>query len=196
MSAPSSRPVPSWVKPVTDFAPLALFFLVFKLHGLLPATTALIAATLAALALNYVYTRKLALVPLATAVIVTVFGGLTLWLHDDAFIKMKPTIIYGLFAAVLAGGLALKKPLLAAVMGEALPLDEMGWRRLTVRFVAFFLAMAVANEIIRRLLTTEQWVLWKVPGSLIVTFLFMLMQTGLIRRHRLPEAGEDKKTAD
>jgi intracellular septation protein len=128
------------------------------------------------------------MVPLVTAVIVGVFGGLTLWLNDDSFIKMKPTIIYCLFAAALGGGLLRGKTLLKSVIGDSLPLDDIGWRRLSVRFMVFFLVMAGANEVLRRLLTTEMWVYWKFPGSVVLTFLFILAQSGLIRRHRLPDA--------
>jgi len=182
-----SRPLPSWFKPATDYGPLAVFLLAYELKGLMAATAALMVTTVLALAAGFILTRKLALVPLVTAVIVGVFGGLTLWLNDDSFIKMKPTIIYVLFAGTVGGGLVLRRPVLKAVIGSALPMDEAGWRSLSLRFVLFFAAMAAANETARHLLTTDQWVLWKVPGSLILTFLFMLAQAPLIHRHRLPE---------
>jgi len=182
-----SRPVPSWFKPATDYGPLALFLIAYKLEGLMTATAVLMASTLVAVVAGYILTRKLAVMPLATAVIVGIFGGLTLWLNDDSFIKMKPTIIYGLFALAVGGGLILRRPVLKAVIGSALPMDEEGWRALSLRFALFFAVMACANEVARRLLTTDQWVLWKVPGSLILTFLFMLIQAPLIQRHRLDE---------
>ena len=176
---------PSWLKPVTDFGPLAVFLVAYETKGLLVATAALMATTILALALSLWFARKVPLVPVVTAVVVGIFGGLTLWLKDDTFIKLKPTIIYGLFAAVIAGGLILHRPVLKAVIGEALELDDMGWRRLSLRFVLFFLAMAIANEVVRRSLSTDMWVLWKVPGSIILTFAFMLSQTPLIHRHRV-----------
>jgi intracellular septation protein len=178
---------PSWLKPVVDFGPLAVFLLAYETQGLLAATAALMLTTAVALVLSWIYTRKLPLVPVVTAVIVGIFGGLTLWLHDDTFIKLKPTIIYGLFAALLLGGLATGRLLLKSVMGEALPLDDLGWRQLSIRFAAFFFAMALANEVVRRVVSTDLWVLWKVPGSIVLTFLFMLAQTPLIQRHKLPE---------
>ena len=178
---------PSWLKPTVDFGPLAVFLLAYETHGLQTATAALMAATAVALAASYFFTRTVALMPLVTAAVVGVFGGLTLWFKDDTFIKLKPTIIYGLFALVLAGGLMTGKPVLKRLMGEALPMDDLGWRRLSVRFVAFFLVMAMANEVVRRVLTTDQWVLWKVPGSIVLTFAFMMAQARLIHRHRLPE---------
>ncbi len=178
---------PTWLKPLVDYAPLAVFLVAFEVKGLMVATAALMATTLVALALSLTIARRVPLVPLITALVVGVFGGLTLWFNDETFIKIKPTIIYGLFAATLGCGLLLGKPWLKVVMGEALPLDESGWRRLTLRFTLFFIVMAVANEVIRRAVTTEMWVLWKVPGSLVLTFLFVVTQMGLIKRHRLPD---------
>lgn len=183
----------AWLKPTVDFGPLAVFLVVFWLKGLMPATAALMGATLLALGLSYYHTRKIALMPVVTAVVVGVFGGLTLWLHDDTFIMMKPTIIYGLFAGVLAGGLALGRPTLKVVLGEAFQMDEAGWRRLSFRFMLFFVAMALANEVARRVLSVDMWVLWKVPGSIVLTMLFTLAQMPLIQRHKIedaPVAGE------
>ena len=114
---------------------------------------------------------------------VGVFGGLTLWLNDETFIMMKPTIVYGLFAAVLGGGLALNRPTVKALLGEALHLDDDGWRALSLRFCLFFLGMAILNEVVRRVASMDTWVLWKVPGSMAATFIFMLFQLPLIRRH-------------
>ena len=187
------RTAPSWLKPAVDFGPLAVFLAVFWLKGILPATAALMAATALALAVSYVFTRKLALMPLVTAIIVGVFGGLTLWLNDDTFIKMKPTIIYALFAAVIGGGLVLGKPAVKAILGEALQLDDAGWKRLSLRFCLFFIAMAATNEVVRRVASDNVWVLWKVPGSIAATFVFMLAQMPLIQRHK---AGEEAPGAE
>lgn len=178
---------PQWLKPTVDFGPLAVFLGVFWLKGMLPATAALMAATVVALVLSFVFTRKLALMPLVTAIIVGVFGGLTLWLNDDTFIKMKPTIIYGLFAAVIGGGLVLGKPAVKVILGEAFQLDEAGWKRLSFRFCLFFIAMAATNEVVRRVASVDMWVLWKVPGSIAATFVFMLTQMPLIQRHKVEE---------
>ena len=191
MSRDTAPVAPSWLKPTVDYGPLAVFFVVYQAQGLLYATAGLMVATVLALGLSWGFARKLPLVPVVTAVIVGVFGGLTLWLKDDSFIKMKPTIIYGLFAAVLAGGAVLGKPLLKKLLGEALPLDDAGWRKLTLRFVVFFAVMALGNEVARHILTTDQWVMWKVPGSLGLTFAFMLAQTPLIRRHQLEAVKPD-----
>lgn len=176
-----------WIKPTVDFGPLAVFLAVYYLWGLLPATGALMAATVAVLALSWGVERKLPLMPMVTAAIVLVFGGLTVWLNDETFIKLKPTIIYALFAIVLGGGVALDKPVLQQALGGALEIDAIGWRKLTLRFALFFAAMALTNEVVRRVVSTDLWVLWKVPGSLALTLAFMLAQGRLILRHKLPE---------
>lgn len=178
---------PAWLRPVVDFAPLAVFLIAFEMRGIMVATGALMVVTAAVLVAAVVYTRKVPVVPLVTAIIVGTFGGLTIWLKDETFIKLKPTILYGLFAAALAGGMATGRIFLKSMLGHALMMDHLGWRRLTLRFIGFFLAMALANEVLRRLLTTEQWVLWKVGGGLGLTVLFMLLQTPLIKRHAVVE---------
>lgn len=180
-------PTPKWLKPTVDFGPLAVFLLAFWTQGLLVATAALMIATAVVLILSFSFTRKVALVPLTTAVVVGIFGGLTLYLHDDTFIKIKPTIIYALFALAIGGGLLFDKPAAKAILGEALRLTDTGWRRLSFRFMLFCVAMAVANEIVRRVAPVDVWVLWKVPGSLVTTFVFMLAQMPLIQRHKPAE---------
>lgn len=180
-------PAPKWLKPTVDFGPLAIFLAAFWLKGLLAATAALMAATAVALVLSFIYTRKVALVPLMTALVVGVFGGLTLYLNDDTFIKMKPTIIYGLFAAVIGGGLVMDRPTIKVILGEAFQLDHQGWRRLSLRFCLFFIAMAAINEVVRHVATVDVWVLWKVPGSIVLTVLFMLAQMPLIQKHKLEQ---------
>jgi intracellular septation protein len=177
-----------WLKPTVDFGPLAVFLGLYWLKGMLVATAGLMAATAVALVLSFVFTRKVALMPLVTALVVGVFGGLTLWLNDETFIMMKPTIVYGLFAVVLGGGLALNRPTIKAVLGEAMHLDDKGWRALSLRFCLFFVGMAILNEIVRRVATLDTWVLWKVPGSMAATFVFMLFQMPLIRRHMPDES--------
>lgn len=172
------------LKSIVDFGPLAVFLAAYVGKGLIAATAALMVATAVALALSYYHTRKVAVVPLVTAGVVGVFGGLTLWLDDEVFIMMKPTIIYALFAAVIAGGMALGKPTIKVILGEALQLDDLGWRRLSLRFMLFFLAMALANEIIRKVASVDMWVLWKVPGAMVLTIGFMLAQMPLIQRHQ------------
>lgn len=188
MSPPSTAAAPKWLTPAVDYGPLAVFFASYFIWGLLPATGALMAATAVALVLSLVVRRKVPLLPLVTAGIVGVFGGLTLWLADETFIKIKPTIIQLLFAVVLLGGLALGKPLLKPLLGAALPpISDKGWRQLTLRYALFFVAMAVLNEIVWRTQSTDFWVTFKVFGIVGLTLLFGVAQVPLINRCKLEE---------
>ncbi|HLT77414.1 MAG TPA: septation protein A [Ferrovibrio sp.] len=180
---------PRWLKPATDYGPLAVFLIAYALQGLMAATAALLAATLVALALALFYERRVPAMPLLTAGVVLVFGGLTLWLQDETFIKMKPTIINALFAVLLLGGLAFRQLWLRPLLGAALSLTEEGWRQLTLRFGLFFAAMAVLNEIVWRTQSTDVWVAFKVFGLLGLTFAFMFAQAPLLKRYRV-EDGE------
>jgi len=184
---------PAWLKPAVDFGPIAVFFAAYLKFGLMVATGALMATTAAALVLSYTMLRRLAWMPLITAAIVGVFGGLTLWLNDDTFIKMKPTIIEGLFAAVLLVGLALGRPLLKPLLGAAWAMDDEGWRRLSFRFAVFFAAMAVLNEIIWRTQSTDVWVLFKVFGLIGLTLAFAAAQIPLMTRHHVADEAPDTR---
>lgn len=187
MSSPRAAE-PKWLSPTVDYGPLAVFFAAYFMADLLTATAALMVATAVALALSLAVRRKVPLLPVITAVIVGVFGGLTLWLEDETFIKMKPTIIQAIFAAVLLGGLALGRPLLKPLLGAALPpMDDVGWRRLTLRYGLFFIAMAALNEAVWRTQSTDFWVTFKVFGIVALTLIFGVAQVPLISRHRLPE---------
>ncbi len=179
-----TRPAPPrWVQPAVDYGPLAIFFLVYVGAGLMAATAAVIAASLIGVALAWTLQRRVPLIPLLTAGVVAVFGGLTLWLHDETFIKMKPTIIQALFAAILLGGLAFDRPLLKPVFGRMMPpLSDLAWRRFTLRYALFFVAMALLNEVVWRTQSTNVWVTFKVFGLSGLTFLFILAQMPFITR--------------
>jgi intracellular septation protein len=151
--------------------------------GIFVATAVFMVAILASLAVSYALTRHLPVMAMVTAVIVVVFGGLTLVLHDDTFIKMKPTIIYVLFGGLLLGGLYFNKPLLAIVFDSVFDLSAEGWRKLTLRWAIFFLALAVVNEIVWRTQTTDFWVSFKVFGIMPLTIAFALAQTPLLMRY-------------
>ena len=181
---------PRWLKPATEFGPLAVFFAFYLLFGLFPATAALIAATAVALVAAWLVERRVPLMPLITAVIVSVFGGLTLWLEDETFIKMKPTIVQALFAVILLGGLMAGKPLLKPLLGSAWRMDDVGWRKLTFRFAIFFSAMAGLNEIVWRTQSTDFWVAFKVFGIMVLTVLFAASQVFLLQRHAAEPEGE------
>jgi intracellular septation protein len=129
--------------------------------------------------------------PFVTAVIVVIFGGLTLWLHNDTFIKIKPTIIYCLFGGVLLGGLLFGRSLMGYVFDAVFKLDDAGWRKLTIRWGLFFFGLAILNEIVWRSFSTDTWVTFKAFGVVPLTFVFALTQMGLIQRHSLEDKGAE-----
>jgi intracellular septation protein len=176
------------LKLVLDIGPLVLFFAANARFGIFAATGAFMVAVLIALAISYVMTRHVAVMPVVTAVIVLVFGGLTLILHDDLFIKLKPTIIYLLFGGTLLAGLALGKPFLSILFDQMFHLTEEGWRKLTWRWALFFFVLAVLNEIVWRNFSTDTWVSFKLFGVVPLTFLFGALQYPLLLRYaRNPE---------
>jgi intracellular septation protein len=193
------------LKLALELGPLAVFFFgnaygdaigrivppLATLGGRLFVGTALfIVATVIALAVSFALTRRLPIMPFVSGIVVLVFGGMTLWFQNEEFIKIKPTIIYVLFGSILVGGLLLGRPLLGYVFDSAFQLDEAGWRKLTLRWGVFFLALAVLNEIIWRNFSTDFWVTFKFVGFMPLVLLFTLMQMPLIQRHTLPETEE------
>lgn len=179
------RPAPKWLKPTVEYGPLAAFFLAYVGYGLMPATAVLLVATALALVLSLVFSRRLPWMPLITAALVGLFGGLTLWFEDETFIKMKPTVVQAMFSGVLLGGLLFGRPLLKFLLGAAWPMDDVGWRRLTLRYGVFFAAMAALNEVVWRTQSTDVWVAFKVFGLFGLTLLFALSQAPLMTRHHL-----------
>jgi len=171
------------LKLVLDIGPLVLFFAANSKFGIFAATGSFMAAVLIALTVSYAMTRHIAIMPVVTAGIVLVFGGLTLFLHDDLFIKLKPTIIYVLFGGTLLAGLALDKPFLSILFDQMFHLSEEGWRKLTWRWALFFFALAIANEIVWRTQTTDFWVSFKLFGVVPLTFLFGALQMPLINKY-------------
>ena len=171
------------LKLVFDIGPLVLFFAANGRFGIFVATAAFMVAVLIAIAVSYVITRHIPIMSLVTACIVLVFGSLTLLLHDATFIKLKPTIIYVLFGGTLLGGLLLGKPLLGVLFDQMFHLTDEGWRKLTWRWVYFFFALAVLNEIVWRTQTTDFWVSFKLFGVVPLTFLFGALQVPLINKY-------------
>jgi intracellular septation protein len=165
-----------------EYGPLICFFIAYIKFGLMAATGALMAASVVAIAASYILERRVPVVTVATAVVVMVFGGLTLYFDDERFIKLKPTIVQGLFAVVLIGGLFFNKPLLKPLLSGAWKLTDEGWSKLTLRFGIFFAIMAVINEIVWRTQTTDFWVNYKLFGALGLTLAFTASQARLILR--------------
>ena len=180
------------VKLALELGPLVLFFAAYSKLGIFAATAVLMAAVLVTLGVSYAMLRRIPAMPLATAVIVLIFGSLTLFFHDETLIKIKPTALYLLFGAALFVGLKLKKPLLKILFDGALQVTEDGWRILTWRWAFFFFALAALNELVWRTQSTDLWVKFKTFGFLPLTLVFALAQTPLIMRTETKE----KNTAD
>jgi intracellular septation protein len=186
--------LPPALKLAIDFGPLLVFFAANKFGGVFTATAAFMAATALAMAVSWWKTRHIPAMLIFTGIIVLVFGGLTLWLQDETFIKLKPTLIYGMFAAILLFGLATRRPYMKAVLGQALPtLSEEGWRKLQRNWALFFIALMAANEIARRVLTTDQWVDFKVWGITIALFVFAMSQGPMMMKHGLSVDDDPKQ---
>lgn len=176
------------LKLALDIGPLVLFFVMNGKLGIYYATGGFMVAVLAALAVSYALTKHVAVMPVVTAVIVLVFGGLTIVLHDDLFIKLKPTIIYLLFAGALFFGIMFNKPLLGIVFDSVFHLTEEGWRKLAWRWALFFVFLAVLNEIVWRTQTTDFWVSFKLFGVIPLTLLFGALQVPLLNKYAAPES--------
>ena len=188
---PNAAPAPAGpqrhhlLKLALEMGPLVLFFFVNAKFGIFPATAVLMASVLASLAMSYFMLGKLPVMPVVTAIAVTLFGGLTFYFDSELFIKLKPTIVNSIFGAALLGGLAFGKPLLPVVLDSVLHLTEEGWKKLTFRWGLFFFVLAAVNEIVWRTQTTDFWVSFKVFGIMPLTLVFALSQAPLIMRHEL-----------
>jgi len=174
------------LKLALELGPLLVFFIANAHWNVFVGTAAFMAAVVVALVVSYSLTHSVPMMALLSTVVVIVFGGLTLILHDAMFIKLKPTIIYTLFGTILLAGLAVGRPLLTIVFHEVFELTPEGWRKLTIRWALFFLAMAVLNEIVWRTQSTDFWVTFKAFGVLPLTALFAALQYPLVTRHELP----------
>jgi intracellular septation protein len=180
---PTGSPSSQHVKLLIEFGPLAAFGTSYLAGGIFWATAAVMITSVVALAASWRRYGRLLPVPLMTAVLVMVFGSLTFWLNDPRFIKVKPTIINLLFAGVLLFGLMTGRPLLKLLLGEAFSLTEEGWRKLSLRWALFFLAVAALNEVVWRNFPEAFWVNFKVFGILGLSLLFAMAQVGLIKRY-------------
>ncbi|QRM53537.1 septation protein A [Sinorhizobium sp. BG8] len=201
-------PISPLLKLVLELGPLVVFFFANSrgewLAAKLPmlgelggpifiATGLFMAATAAALLVSWLLTRTLPMMPLISGIVVFIFGALTLWLQNDTFIKMKPTIVNTLFGVILLGGLFFGKSLLGYVFNAAFNLTAEGWRKLTLRWGVFFIFLAILNEIVWRGFSTDFWVAFKVWGTMPITILFTLLQMPLIMKYSV-ETPEEGKT--
>lgn len=171
------------IKLAVEFGPLLVFFISNSRFGIFTGTAAFMVATAIALAVSRAVLGRVAAMPLITGVFVLVFGGLTLWLQDDHFIKIKPTIVNLLFAGILGAGLLLNRPFLKIVFGDVMRLKDEGWRLLTYRWAGFFVFLAAINEFMWRNFSTDTWVAFKAFGILPITFIFALAQIGLLKKY-------------
>ncbi|HDZ74251.1 MAG TPA: septation protein A [Aurantimonas coralicida] len=209
-NSPARKEMNPLLKFALELGPLLVFFfanargeqiadafpVLQELGGPLFVATALFMAAMAiSLSVSWAITRTLPIMPLVSGAVVLVFGTLTLWLQDETFIKMKPTIVNGLFAGVLLGGLVFGKSLLGYVFDQAFKLDAEGWRKLTLRWGLFFIFLAILNEVIWRSFSTDFWVAFKVWGTMPITILFMMAQFPLIKRHATEPLVKEHVTA-
>ena len=174
-------------KLLIDIGPLAVFFVFYTRSDLKTAILPFMIATIIAVLFSYIIEKKIPIMPTVGAIIILTFGGLTIYFDNETFFKMKPTIINLLFAGILYGGIILNKPLLRYLLGATLKLQDEGWDILTKRWVGFFIALAILNEIIWRTQTTDIWVNFKVFGILPITFIFTLAQFSTIKKYKIED---------
>lgn len=170
---------------LVELGPLGLFFAANYVKGIYWGTGVFMAAITAALLYSWKRDHRVPPMTVFTAVLVLVFGGLTIALHDDTFIKVKVTLINVLFAAVLTVGLLTGRMLLQTAFGHAFQITERGWKLMSIRWIAFFLVLAALNELVWRNTTTDTWVTYKVFGQLALSFGFVILQVPLLQRHAL-----------
>lgn len=181
---------PQFIKLALELGPLVVFFIMNGRADIFVATAWFMAAMVLSLALSWLILKKVAVMPLVTGVVVLVFGGLTLWLQDDTFIKVKPTITNTLFASVLLGGLLFGQSLLKYVFGDVYKLKPEGWWKLTLNWGLFFVVLAVLNEVVWRSFSTDFWVAFKVWGIMPLTVVFSMTQLPLLNKYAPTEPNQ------
>lgn len=171
------------LKMLLELGPVGVFFFVNWQRGIFWGTGAFMVATIIALVASHKLLGRIPVMPLVSGAFILVFGGLTLVLQDEVFIKLKPTIVNTLFAGILLGGLFYGQIFLKLVFGEVFKLTDEGWRILTIRWAVFFVFLAVLNEIVWRCFTTDFWISFKIWGIMPLTMVFAVAQLGLIKRY-------------
>lgn len=171
------------LKLLVEVGPLVVFFVMNARAGIFWGTGAFMVAIVISLIASRILFGRVPVMPLVTGVFVLVFGGLTLWLQDEQFIKIKPTLVNALFAGALFTGLLAGRSLLKIVFGEVFRLTDEGWRKLTFRWACFFTFLAVLNEVVWRSFSTDVWVSFKVFGIMPLTMIFAIAQMGLLKQH-------------
>ena len=174
-------------KLLIDIGPLAVFFIFYTKGDLKSAIIPFMIATIISVLFSYIMEKKIPVMPTVGAFIILIFGGLTIYFDNEVFFKMKPTIINLLFALILYGGMIVKKPLLKFILGAAIKLEDEGWKILTQRWISFFIALAILNEIVWRTQSTDIWVNFKVFGILPITFIFTMTQFPLIKKFQIED---------
>ena len=196
----SDDTLPKWVKPLLEFGPIVAFFFAYMrmketvytigsndYQGFIVVTALFVPLLLVCTGILWKLTGKISPMQIMTVILVTAFGGMTVWLNDDRFIKMKPTLIYLIFGGLLSIGLLRGQSYLRVVMQEALPMQDTGWMILTRRVTAFFFGLAVLNEVIWRGFSTEIWVYFKTFGLTAALFAFFMMQGRLLAKYALQQ---------
>jgi intracellular septation protein len=194
MTDDTKKEMSQGLKLALDFAPLVAFFIAYRMGGVYWATGIIIALTLVSLVVGYLITGKIAKFPLFSGILIAIMGGLTLYLQNDTFVKMKPTAANLVFAAILGGGMVMNRMFLKDLLGTTLDMPEAAWRTLTVRWTIFFLALAGLNEYVWRTMSEATWVNFKVFGLMGLTMVFAVANAPFMARYIKSET--EKPSAD
>ncbi|MEX1024438.1 MAG: septation protein A [Planctomycetota bacterium] len=186
-----TAPPPNATKLAIEFGPLVAFLVTQKVAGIYWATGVLMVGMVVALSIAWFRERRLPVMMLVTGIVALIFGGLTLYLQDATFIKVKPTIVNSLFAITLTVGLLLGRLFLKVLLGPVFPITDAGWRAMTVRWIGLFVALAIVNEIVWRNFSDDTWATWKVFGNLGLTLAFSVTLLPLLKKHALPGVGAE-----